>query len=164
MSCAYLASEVVLRKTKYCVPKIFISSYIYLCYKFRSSTVTGKQKNASFNMISVYLSALLDFVNIFIRYRPKQRTWNGFHYGFFPIKKLFLRNKNLENFVNVCSKPTFCMLFKFDTSFFSSCSLIRLVNMIWFAPVLAYLVIFTCMYFDLCWWGGNTPQIQQWNA
>ena len=30
------------RRTKYCVPKIVISSHLYLCYTFRSSTVTGK--------------------------------------------------------------------------------------------------------------------------
>ena len=49
-------------------------------------------------MISVHLSAFLDFVKIFIRYRPKQRTRDGFHYGFFPIKKLFLQNENLNKF------------------------------------------------------------------
>ena len=41
--CGYLAPEVVSRRTKYSVPKIFISSYLYLCYKFRSSTITDKQ-------------------------------------------------------------------------------------------------------------------------
>ena len=44
--------------------------------------------------------------------------WDGFHYGFLPIKKLFLRNKNLNKFCrDVCSKAT--PLFKPNTSFFS---------------------------------------------
>ena len=41
--CAYCVPEVVSRRMKYCVPKIFISSYLYLHCKFRSSTVTDKQ-------------------------------------------------------------------------------------------------------------------------
>ena len=52
VSCAYCAPEVVSRRTKYCVPEIFISSC--LCYKFIYSTVTDKQK-ATLNMISVHL-------------------------------------------------------------------------------------------------------------
>ena len=43
VSCAYRVPEVVLRRTKYRVPKIFISSYLYLRCKFRSSAVTDKQ-------------------------------------------------------------------------------------------------------------------------
>ena len=80
--------------------------------------------------------------------------------------KITKNYKILQNFINVYTKPTSCILFKFNTSFFSSCSLIRLVNIIWFAPVLICFVIFTCLYF----WSllvspaSNTPQIQQWNA
>ena len=37
------AREVVSSRTKYCLPKIFISSNMYLCCKFRSFTVTDKQ-------------------------------------------------------------------------------------------------------------------------
>ena len=56
------------------VPKIFIFSYLYLHYKFRSSPVTDKQKGVGLNIISVHLSAFADFINIFIRYRSKQCT------------------------------------------------------------------------------------------
>ena len=73
VSCTYRVPEVVLRRMKYRVPKIFISSYQCLRCKFRSSAVIDKQK-ASLNITSVHLSAFLDFVNIFIRYRSKQRT------------------------------------------------------------------------------------------
>ena len=48
--------------------------YLHLHYKFRSSTITGKQYSASLNVTSVHLSAFVDFVNIFIRYRPNQST------------------------------------------------------------------------------------------
>ena len=92
-------------------------------------------------MIPVHLSAFLDFVNIFIRYRPKQRTCDGFHYGFFPIKKLFLQNENLNKFRKCLLKAYILQTFKFDTSFFSSCRLICLVNIIWFAPALACFVV-----------------------
>ena len=43
VSCACRAPKVALRRTKERVPKIFISSYPYLHYKFRSLTVTDKQ-------------------------------------------------------------------------------------------------------------------------
>ena len=43
VSCAYRVPEVVSRRMKYCVPKIFISSYLCPRCKFRSSTVTDKQ-------------------------------------------------------------------------------------------------------------------------
>ena len=43
VSCTYRAPKVESRTTKLRVLKIFISSYLYLCYKFRSSTVTDKQ-------------------------------------------------------------------------------------------------------------------------
>ena len=55
--------------------------------------------------------------------------WDGFQYGFFPVKKLFFWSENLYKFRNICSKPTLCIHFKFDTGFFSCRSLIRLVNM-----------------------------------
>ena len=51
-----------------------MSSYLYLCYKFRSSTGTDKQLSVSLNMTSVHLSAFEDFSNIFIKYRSKQST------------------------------------------------------------------------------------------
>ena len=35
--------KVASRRMEYRVPKIFTSSYLYLRYKFRSSTVTDKQ-------------------------------------------------------------------------------------------------------------------------
>ena len=63
VSCAYRVPEVASRRTKYGFPKIFISSYLYLIYTFRSSTVTDKQK-ANLNITSVHLSALVGFVNI----------------------------------------------------------------------------------------------------
>ena len=71
MSCTYRAPKVESRTTK-CLPKIFISSCLYLSYKFRSSTATDKQLSVSLNITSVYLSAFVDFANIFIRYRSKQ--------------------------------------------------------------------------------------------
>ena len=48
------------------------------------------------------------------------------------------------------SKRTICILFKFDKSFFSCYALTRFVNMALLVPVLTCFVIFTCLYFDLC--------------
>ena len=56
--------------------------------------------------MSVHLSALIDFVDIFIKYRSKQSTSElslmvtemVSTTFFFPIKKLFLWNKNLNKF------------------------------------------------------------------
>ena len=70
MSCACRAFKVASRGTKQRVPKIFISLYLYLHYKFRSAIVTDKQ-NVSLNIMSVHLSAFVDFINIFIRYSSK---------------------------------------------------------------------------------------------
>ena len=57
---------------------------------------------------------------------------DGFHYGFFPKTKLFLRNENLNNFVDVCSKPTLYIFFEFDTGFVFSCRIIlRPIWLIW---------------------------------
>ena len=41
--CTYHAPKGALRRTKCYVPKMFIFSYLYLCYKFRSSAVVDKQ-------------------------------------------------------------------------------------------------------------------------
>ena len=41
--CTYHAPKIELRTTKQCVPKKFISSYLYLRYKFRSLTVTDQK-------------------------------------------------------------------------------------------------------------------------
>ena len=43
MLCTYHVPEGASRRVKYCVHKIFISSYLYLCYIFRSSTDKDKQ-------------------------------------------------------------------------------------------------------------------------
>ena len=51
----------------------YLSLYLFVHYKFRSSTVTDKQ-SACLNIASVHLSAFADFANIFIRYRSKQST------------------------------------------------------------------------------------------
>ena len=51
------------------VPRIFISLYLYLRYKFRSSTVADKQLSVSLCLTPVHLSASADFANIFIRYK-----------------------------------------------------------------------------------------------
>ena len=48
-----------------------LSSYLYLHYKFRSSTVPEKQ-SVTLNIMSVHLSTFGDFSNI--RYRTKQST------------------------------------------------------------------------------------------
>ena len=71
--------------------------------------------------------------------------------GLLPIKKFFLQNENLN---------------KFDTSFTSSWCLIHLVNIAWFAPVLACFVLFTSSVplSLLLNPAGSTPQVQQWNA
>ena len=45
------------------------------------------------------------------------------------------------------AKPTICILFKFDTGFFSCYTLIHFVNMAKFVPVLACFVIFTGLFF-----------------
>ena len=81
----------------------------------------------------------------FEKFQPVPRT------VFSPTKKLFLQNENLNNFVDVCSKLTICILFKLGTGFFSGCSLTHLVSVASCVPVLACFVIFTCLYFDLCW-------------
>ena len=41
--CTCRAPKIELRTTKLCVVKIFMSLYLYLSYKFRSSIVTDKQ-------------------------------------------------------------------------------------------------------------------------
>ena len=71
--CACCAPRVASKRTRYHVPKIFISSYLYLHYKFRSSTVTDKQ-SVSLNIMPVHLSDFVDFVNMFIRYRSRHHT------------------------------------------------------------------------------------------
>ena len=83
----------------------------------------------------VHLSTFVDFVNIFIRYRSKQRTSELSVMAtkmvsttvFFPVKKLFLQNENLNKF-RTCLL-IFSILFKFSAGFFSYFSLTRLVNM-----------------------------------
>ena len=96
-------------------------------------------------MISVHLSAFLDFVNTFIRYRPNQN--------------LFLQNKNLNRFRKCLLKAYILQTFKIRYKFFSSCSLTYLNN-IWFAPVLVCFALWSLLVKP----AGNTPQIQQWNA
>ena len=94
-------------------------------YKFRSSTITDKQWSASFNIMSVHLSAFLVFITIFIRHRPKQRipelwvmaTEMVLTMCFFPIKKVFFWNESLTKFRKCLLTP--CIHFKFDTDFFS---------------------------------------------
>ena len=106
VSCPYGAPKIESR-TKELVPKICMSSYLYLFYKFRSSAATDKQLSVSLNMMSVHLSAFEDFSNIFIKYRSKQSTSElslmTFEIisamVFFPIKKLFLQNKNLSGHI-----------------------------------------------------------------
>ena len=83
-----------------------MSSYQFLYYEFRSSTVTDKQYSVTLNIMSVHLSAFLDFSNIFIRYTSGQSrselslitTEMVSTKVFFPINKLFLWNKNLNKF------------------------------------------------------------------
>ena len=48
--------------------------YLHVYYKFRSSTVTDKQQSVSLNEMFLYLSAFIDFVNMFIRYRLRHHT------------------------------------------------------------------------------------------
>ena len=72
-----------------------------LRYKFRSSTVTDKQQKASLNITSVHLFTFLDFINIFIRYRPRQciselpvMATEMVSITVFSNKELFNRNLN----------------------------------------------------------------------
>ena len=51
----------------------YLYLHIYLQYRFRSSTVTDKQ-SVSLNVMSVHLSAFVDFMNMFIRYRSRYHT------------------------------------------------------------------------------------------
>ena len=51
----------------------YLYLHIYLHYKFRSSTVTDGQ-SFSLNVVSVHLSAFVDFTNMFIRYKSRHRT------------------------------------------------------------------------------------------
>ena len=53
----------------------------------------------------MYLSAFLDFANILLDIGQNKAHKNyycnynyGFDYGFFPIKKLFLRDENLSKY------------------------------------------------------------------
>ena len=55
------------------------------------------------NLMSVHLSAFVDFVNVFIRYSLRHHT-----------------SEPSINFINVCSKPALCILNKFDTGFYLS--------------------------------------------
>ena len=82
---------------------------------------------------------------------------------FFLVKKLFLRNENLNRF---CTKPLLYILFKFNTGFFLCCSLTGLVNTGKFASVLVCFIISTCLYFNLCWLTQPTtlPKIAEWNT
>ena len=57
------------------------------------------------NVMSVHLSAFVDFVNIIIRYRSRHQMSELSVMAnemvstvFFPVKKLFLQNKNLIKF------------------------------------------------------------------
>ena len=80
----------------------YLSLYLFVHYKFRSSTVTDKQ-SVCLNITSVHLSVFIDFANIFIRTKHIRTIidslWNDFHYGFFfHTEKLFLQNENLNEF------------------------------------------------------------------
>ena len=89
------------------------------------------------NIKSLHFSAFLDFANLFIRYRSKQSTSELSLIAtemvsttvFFPIKKLFLQNENIDNFRSCLLKNYILHTFKFDTGFSSCCRLTRLVNM-----------------------------------
>ena len=114
----------------------YLYLHIYLHCKFRSSAVTDKQQGVSFNVMSAHLSVFVDFVNRFIRYRSRHRTSELSLIGiamvsttFFFLERNYFCGTKILNFTNVFSKPTLCILIKFDTGFFSRRSLTRLVNM-----------------------------------
>ena len=76
----------------------------------------------------------MEFVNIFIRYRSKQRTSE------LPVatkmvpttpfsRKEIIFAERKSQYVNFCSNPTLSIQFKVNKGFFSCCSLTRLVNM-----------------------------------
>ena len=85
---------------------------------------------------------------------------------FFLQRNYFCGTKISINFVNVCSKPTLSILFKFNTGFFSCCSLTRLVNMGKSVSALVCFIIFTCLYFNVDWLTQPAilPRIQEWNT
>ena len=111
MSCACLVPKLASRRTKECVPKIIASSYLHPHCKCRFSTVTDKLLSVDLNVMSVHLSAFVDFVNIFIRYRSKQRTLELPAMAtkmvsttlFYQKRNFFCGTKISINFVNVCS-------------------------------------------------------------
>ena len=65
----------------------------------------------------LYLSALVDFTNIFIRYEPKQSTSELSPPWFFSNKEYFYGTKISINLADICLKPAICMIFKFDAGF-----------------------------------------------
>ena len=114
--------------------------YLHPYYICRSSIVPDKQ-SVSLNM-SVDLSAFADFINIFIRYKSKQRTSELSVMAteivsttvFSLVKKYSCGTKISINYINVCSKSTLSILFKFNTNFLSCCSLTRFFGIIYICP------------------------------
>ena len=98
--------------------------YLYLHCKFRSSTVTDKQ-SVSLNIMSLHLSDVIDFINIFIRYRSKQykselsvmATKIVSTVGFFLVNKLFLLNENINKF-HKCLLKIYTLYILIQVSFY----------------------------------------------
>ena len=88
----------------------YLYLHIYLHYKLRSSAVTDKLLSVSLKVMSLHLSAFVNFVNMFIKYWSRHHTLelsvmanemvsNMF---FFHLKKLLLQNDNLNNKSHKC--------------------------------------------------------------
>ena len=84
----------------------------------------------------------------------------------FLRKKLCLWNENISTFHRHLLRALVCILFKFHASFFSCCSLTRLVNVTWFCTC-------PCMFHNIYVSALSSPpvnqpatlsQIQKWNT
>ena len=113
----------------------YLYLHIFFHYKVRSSIMIDKQ-SLGLNVMSVHLSAFVDIVNIFIRYRSRHliseisvMVTEMVSTSVFSCKKNHSCGMKISiNFINVCSKSTLYILNKFDTGFFSCCSLTRFFN------------------------------------
>ena len=108
--------------------------------------------------MSEHISAFKGFIIIyFLETGHHNIHW---YYQWWPLRQFplhFFLSRNCScgmkisiNFVNVCSKPTLCILFKLNTHFFSCCSCP--FWLIWYNLHLSLLVNPS----------GNTSKIQEW--
>ena len=84
----------------------------------------------------------------------------------FPPKKLCLWNENLNTSHRCLLKVPLRILFKFDISFFSCCSLTRLVNVAWFCtcPCIFHNIYVSAFWSPPVTQPATLSQIQEWNT